>query len=122
MSETKDGFDAYGCLGKDGMMKTERGRDLCEKALKTINGERQNQYGDPEDSFDLIAHYWTTYLDANLSRAFGMEPDTMESIDLYSHDVAIMMTLLKIARMQGQEHKNDNYVDAIGYIALAGEM
>jgi len=46
----------------------------------------------------------------------------MESVDLDGQDVAHLMALLKIARMQGQGYKEDSYIDCIGYIALAGEM
>ena len=100
--------------GKDAALKAERGKYLCEKALRMINGKRQDQYGDPEDSFGLIAEYWSTYIGSMVLHDFN--------ICLESKDVAHMMVLLKIARMQGKENKEDNYVDAIGYIALAGEM
>ena len=74
-----------------------------------INGERQNQYGAPEDSFELIAAYWNAFLMENKSRA------------LTGKHVAQMMALFKIARMQLGEDKLDNYVDAAGYIALAAD-
>ena len=105
--------------GKDDII---RGRDLCENALKTINGARQDQYGNPEDSFELIARHWTAYIDHKFCREFGMDREEFESVELDGQDVAHMMTLLKIARMQGQRHCLDNYVDAIGYLCLAGEM
>lgn len=90
----------------------ERGT-LAIKALEVINGERQNQYGNPEDSFQLISDYWETYL-----RSKGV---INEENSLYASDVAIMMTLFKIAR-EANQHKEDNIVDAIGYLAIAGDM
>lgn len=89
----------------------ERGRAICEEALKTINGERQDQYGNQEDTFRLIAHLWTAYL---YSAALPiMITPTM---------VADMMCLLKIAREKGGKGKRDNMVDLIGYAALAARM
>jgi len=82
-----------------------RGKVL-DAAKKIVNGERQDAYGNPEDSFATISQLWTTYLDRHIS----------------SKDVAIMMTLLKIARMKGQLESIDNYIDAAGYIGLAGDM
>jgi len=82
-----------------------RGKILIA-AKRIINGDRQDAYGDPEDSFGTISQFWSTYLDRHIS----------------SKDVAIMMGLLKIARMKGQVEKIDNYVDAAGYIGLAGDM
>ena len=37
-------------------------------------------------------------------------------------DIAIMMTLFKIARIKGNPDHVDSYVDAAGYLALAGEI
>ena len=34
----------------------------------------------------------------------------------------MMMTLLKIARMSGQGYKQDNFVDAAGYLGIADDM
>ena len=75
---------------------------ILEEANETINGERQDQYGNPEDSFKLIGDYWTTYLGIKVSAS----------------DVAKMMALFKIARMAGQKHSRDNWRDAIGYLAI----
>lgn len=36
----------------------ERGT-ILDKAKTTINGARQDQYGNPEDSFSAIADMWT---------------------------------------------------------------
>jgi hypothetical protein len=77
-----------------------------DEAKTVICGERQDQYGNPEDSFALIADYWGTYLN-------------LESLS--SMDVAHMMMLFKIARCQGQKPKRDNYVDLQGYAAIAAD-
>lgn len=77
-----------------------------EKANTIINGERQDQYGNPEDSFALIAEYWNIYLNSKKSRP------------LDAFDVAIMMSLFKHARMSGQKWHSDNAVDAVGYLAI----
>lgn len=87
-------------------VKPERGRAICEEALKTINGERQDAYGNPEDTFFRIACLWSAYL--------GREVE--------GSDVANMMILLKMAREKGGKGKRDNYVDLIGYAALGAAM
>ena len=38
---------------------------ILQKAHEIINGERQDSYGNPEDSFRLIGEYWSNYLKAN---------------------------------------------------------
>ena len=88
--------------------------EVLKEALKTINGERQDVYGNPEDSFKLIGEYWSSYLKAN-----GM---IVEEFVISPREVAEMLALFKIARMSGQKPAIDNYVDASGYLGLAGDM
>ena len=83
------------------------------EASDIINGERQDQYGDPEDSFQIIADFWYVYL----SHKYGGQP----TFDITPIDVAHMMSLFKHARMLGQKPKRDNYIDAIGYLAIAAD-
>lgn len=88
-----------------------RGLTLFNDAFKTINGERQDAYGNPEDSFSIIADFWQTYL-----KGRGM------NVMVNALDVAHMMCLLKIARETNGKGKRDNVVDLLGYAAIAGVM
>ena len=90
-------------------MSDRRGSVLAE-AADVINGERQDVYGNPEDSFELIAKYWSVFLEPK----FGPVP-------LDGEDVAIMMALFKIAREMYQ-HKRDNIRDAAGYLGIYADM
>ena len=58
---------------------------ILNEARHIVTGERESQYGKPED-------------------------------------VAIMMALLKVARIATGAGKVDNYVDLAGYAACAGEI
>ena len=83
-----------------------------KEADKIINGDRQNQYGSPEDSFQIIADLWDAYLDGKYEGDVGI---------ITPLDVAHMMVLFKVARMLGQKPKRDNYIDAQGYLAIAAD-
>lgn len=74
--------------------------------LATINRDRQTDYGAPEDTFALIAAFWSAYLGTDVKPA----------------DVAAMMQLLKIARQRGGKSKKDNFVDLVGYAILEADM
>lgn len=87
------------------MERMER-KEILEEAARIVTGERQNQYGDAEDSFGLIAGLWGDYLNHPVS----------------SKDVALMMILLKVAREKGGNGKADNWVDIAGYAACGGEI
>ena len=79
------------------------------RALEIIDGDRNEQYGEPERNLGAIAGMWTIYL---------MRKGTTT---LDSHDVALMMTLLKVCR-EAHRHSDDNFVDAIGYLELGARQ
>lgn len=80
--------------------------DTLQTASNYVTNDREAQYGTPEDNFKIIAELWTIYTGKSIS----------------AHDVAIMMCLLKIARMTTGKPKADNYVDLAGYAACACEI
>lgn len=93
---------------------------VLDEAKAIINGERQDVYGSPEDSFQLIANYWNTYL--NSVGDFERIPETQDdAVNLTAGDVALMMTLFKIAR-EANQHKRDNVRDAAGYMGIYADM
>ena len=79
---------------------------ILDEAKVIINGERRDQYGNPEDSFRMIDAFWSFYLGQSIS----------------AQQVAEMMILLKLARQKTGEGKRDNFVDMCGYAALAADM
>lgn len=80
--------------------------DLLNEAASIVAGDRQAEYGDPEDNFERIGLLWGIHLNRPVS----------------AEDVAWMMVLLKLARRVTGSPKRDTYVDAAGYVALAGQI
>lgn len=87
--------------------------EILKEALKCVNGEREQQYGSPEDSFMALAELWTVYLEHGCVEDNG-------AVLLHPEDVAAMMELLKIARICTGKYKGDNWVDLAGYAACGG--
>ena len=81
---------------------------VLSEAEKCVCGKRENEYGVPEDSFEMIGKLWTVYL------------DYATKID--AHDVAAMMALLKIARISENPQHIDSWVAGCGYFACGGEI
>jgi len=105
--------------------KNKRGKILMQ-ALDIINGDRQDKYGKPEDSFALIAEYWNSYL-ISLQKTIlennGFNPKEYKLVPMLDcKGVAEMMMLFKIARMSGQVPNLDNYLDLVGYAGIAADM
>lgn len=91
-------------------------KDILDSALECVNGERDKQYGNPENNFKLIAELWMSYLDNCGAVLQGTE------VFLRPEDVASMMALLKIARIATGGPKEDSWVDLAGYAACGGEI
>lgn len=80
--------------------------ETLDKAKKCVCGQRENDYGSPEDNFLTIAKLWSAYKD----------------VDFSANDVAMMMALLKIARIRTGTATEDSFVDLAGYAACGAEI
>lgn len=88
-----------------------KAHEIALLAADLVRGERQEQYGPVLQNFTRVATLWNAYY---ATRRVPDHPFTAE-------DVGIMLALLKIARTQASP-TTDSYTDAVGYIALAGEV
>ena len=84
--------------------------DILENAKICVCGQRELDYGTPENNFATIAKLWSAYVEAS-NRTCEFTPK----------DVAVMMSLLKIARI-ARGSSLDSFVDLAGYAACAGEI
>jgi hypothetical protein len=88
-----------------------KAHEIAAKASDLVGGDRDGQHGRKLDNFKRIAAAW----DAWINRIRKPGP-----ID--AHDVGAMMALLKMARTQSGSLNMDDYIDAAGYAACAGEV
>jgi len=86
-------------------MTTKR-REILERAADLVDGDRDAEYGTPQENLGRIAEFWTTYF------GFPVRAD----------QVAVAMVLVKVARMVQTPDHPDNPVDGAGYFGLAGEL
>lgn len=80
--------------------------ETLDKAKSCVCGQRETEYGSPENNFSAIAAFWSVYKGVNFS----------------ANDVAMMMALLKIARIKSGTGTDDSYVDLAGYAACGAEI
>jgi hypothetical protein len=83
---------------------------ILDRAKTCVVGDREEDYGSPEDNFQVIADLWSTYYRRTPRNFFT------------PHDVAAMLSLLKIARIASGHAKSDNWIDLAGYAACGGEL
>lgn len=81
-------------------------RSVLDEANTIIYGDREKTYGNPSKNLDCIAQMWNSYLES-----VGDRP-------LTNKDVAVMMVLLKAARLANDPKHRDSVVDICGYAAL----
>lgn len=81
--------------------------EILEESLAYINGGRNTDYGDPLDNFSACGSLWQSYLERTIQSRGGL--------DIRPHDVAVMMMLVKIARIAWTPDKKDHWADIAGY-------
>ena len=83
-----------------------KSNQFLNQASVLVQGQREKDYGDKKENHNNIAKLWSAYLD----------------IPVTAHDVAILMSLLKVARTKLGAVSKDTYVDMSAYSAIAGEI
>lgn len=93
-----------------GMTTTERVEILTE-AANLITGQRQTDYGTPDENFKRVADFVNILIKKNLETNTPISP----------RQTADLMILLKVARTINTPTR-DSYVDIAGYAGIAGEL
>jgi hypothetical protein len=81
--------------------------DILTTASEYVSVDRAATHGDAEDNFRRVAALWNAY----------MGVDTIST-----EDVAVMLALLKVARIRQNPKHTDNWIDIAGYAACGGEI
>jgi hypothetical protein len=84
----------------------EKTLSVLQEAHKIIYGDREQTYGHPDKNLKTISKMWNAYITAVGER------------ELNAKDVAILMILLKTARLANDPNNRDSIVDICGYAAL----
>lgn len=110
------GTDYVKTMGEQEQQKEpETRREILQAAERCVCGERDQEYGGPEDSFALIARLWEPIIEARCVSRSG-------EITLDAVTVALLMAELKIARAATNTGHMDSWVDLAGYAACGGEI
>ena len=81
--------------------------EILATATQYVTKDRAATHGDAENNFQRIAELWNAYMDTD---------------DITAIDVAVMLTLLKVARIRSNPTHADNWIDIAGYAACGGEI
>lgn len=92
---------------------------VLSAARACVCGDREQDYGSPENNFRTIASLWNSYL---YGAGLMENPTPHVWKGLKPKDVAAMLALLKVARIAGNRPKQDNWIDLAGYAACGAEL
>lgn len=81
-------------------------KECLDAAKQCVCSDRAQQYGTPQKNITKIAELWSIF----------------KGVKFSPQDVGVMMALLKIARISSGQSKDDNYIDACGYLSLSCEL
>jgi hypothetical protein len=84
--------------------------NILDQANELVNGDRQDDYGDPHTNHQRIADLWTTYIEGSASDRDGISERVVNATD-----AAVMMILVKVARLMQSPNHRDTWVDIAGY-------
>jgi hypothetical protein len=84
--------------------------DILAEAAKLTTGDRNASYGTPYDNLTHMAHMVSSYVCGK----YGLP------VELNAEDMAWIMVFAKVSRTVAT-YKDDNYIDAAAYAAIAGE-
>ncbi len=86
--------------------------DICRHAALMLSSDREDTHGDKTINHKNIAIMWDAFMRIRKDPVAPISP----------LDVSLMMGLLKTARTQLGDHNPDDYLDMVGYAAIAGEL
>lgn len=92
-----------------GELAPSRAAEILHQAVSLIDGDRNVQHGDRHICHKSIALLWDAW-------------DKITNGRNSPKDVAIKMCLLKIVRSEMGSYNQDDLVDAVGYLGMAGEF
>lgn len=100
------------------MADTVRGQ-LLEDARDATEKDRNDSYGEPTENFTETAALWSAYLwpdGANGEVSWDPRDSAISTTDF-----AVMMILMKIARLKTTPRNRDTWLDIAGYAACGWE-
>lgn len=95
---------------------------ICHDAADLINGDRASTHGSVETTHANIADAWNAILEAKRRRDEAVVGHPISTVRLSALDVLNMLEALKIMRRYSGSFNLDDFIDGVGYAALAGQV
>lgn len=103
--------------------------DMLTATAVLVGGQRAQDYGDKTQNHERIADLWNMWLKERQgiwekSLNSFIQPMDGEGLPPFvsSYDVAMMMLLVKVARLMNSPGHQDSHIDIAGYASILEEI
>lgn len=95
--------------------------EMLHAAADLVGGQRANDYGDKLANHERIAALWNMWL-RERKYIFFAGAEAESDSEIIAYDVAMMMLLVKVARLMNSPGHQDSHIDIAGYASIMEEI
>lgn len=96
--------------------------EMLHSATKAVVGPRAEDYGDKYTNHTRIAKLWTMWLNERTRTWATEDNDEPTDVEITAYDAAMMMLLVKVARLMHSPGHQDSHIDIAGYASISEEI
>lgn len=96
--------------------------EMLKVTAELVGGQRAIDYGDKTINHQRIATLWNMWLAESQKNVGKDDSDVRMLSQLSAYDVAMMMLMLKIARLMHSPGHQDSHIDIAGYASILEEI
>ena len=94
--------------------------EMLHAAADLVGGQRAEDYGDKLINHERIAALWNMWLSERNWNSHAEREDL--GLQVGAYDVAMMMLLVKVARLMNSPGHQDSHIDIAGYASIMEEI
>jgi hypothetical protein len=99
-----------------------KAKEMLDAAANLVGGQRAEDYGDKYVNHFRIAKLWTMWLEERKSTWVPDGDEEDMEFQITPYDVAMMMLLVKVARLMHSPGHQDGHIDIAGYASVMEEI
>lgn len=96
--------------------------EMLNATADLVSGQRAKDYGDKRENHQRIADLWNMWFDETRNRVSRPDNSLTPMGEWSPYDVAMMMLMVKIARLMHSPGHNDSHMDIAGYASILEEI
>ena len=96
--------------------------EMLHAAVRLVDGPRSEDYGDKYENHVRIAKLWAMWL-SERTRTWAVDgQEERPGVEITPYDAAMMMLLVKVARLMQSPGHQGSHIDIAGYASISEEI